>query len=71
MRAALAAHAGRLDHISPLLPNPSSGVPANRNRRARAVVDDIVREAIRLECPDLNSPAAVAALELVGLELGR
>ncbi len=34
-------------------------------------MDDIEREAIRAEGPDPNNPAAVAALKLVGLELGR
>jgi hypothetical protein len=34
-------------------------------------VDDIEREAIRAEGLDPNNPAVVAALELVGLELGR
>ena len=34
-------------------------------------MDDIERDAIRAEGLDPNNPAAVAALELVGLELGR
>jgi hypothetical protein len=45
------------------------GISADRH--VWRVIDDIQREAIRAEGLDPHNPAAVAALELVGPELGR
>jgi hypothetical protein len=50
-------------------PRRVGGISADRG--VWPVIDDIQREAIRAEGLDPNNPAAVAALELVGLELGR
>jgi hypothetical protein len=55
--------------LAPALPRRVGGISADR--RVWPVMDDKEREAIRAEGLDPNNPAAVAALELVGLELGR
>ena len=50
---------------------PAGGRDQRRPRRVWPVIDDIERGAIPAEGLDPNNSAAVAALELVGLELGR